>query len=78
MKIETKFDIGQKVWISAFGYRVAEVTIKRIEIFANYAGEDSVIYYLGDFDIQYAHEFELSNTREEAEAKLKEIENGIL
>ena len=74
MKIETKFDIGQKVY-AIYHDRIYETKIGYIQVFN--IDNTLIIYYryfLNDSDELYASEADtLFATREEAEAKLKEM-----
>lgn len=69
MEIKTKFDIGQKVWLCAYGYRVCQVIINGIEIYSEY--EVDTIYQIIYHDLEFAHSWELFTTKEEAEQALK-------
>ena len=74
MKIETKFDIGQKVY-AIYHDRIYKTKIGYIQVFK--IDNTLIIYYryfLNDSDELYASEEDvLFATREEAEAKLKEM-----
>ena len=72
MKIETKFGIGQEVWFILYG-KVYKTTIKYICCKINEYG-NLIVYE----DKRYIFkESELYGTREEAEAKLKEMQDEV-
>ena len=70
MKIETKFDIGQKVYrIDECFEEVRECTIRQIRI-----ESPRLIAYFSRIEARFGYyEDELFATREEAEKKLKEM-----
>jgi hypothetical protein len=68
MKIETKFDIGQKVYYIDFK-NVVEMKISFLEVYK------TDIFYYDTIGCCYNEE-DLFATKEEAEQKLKEIENA--
>ena len=70
MKIETKFDIGQKVWFVDLWLGIEEVVISGVEIWKDKTYTYIIDAYFGEF----AEEGELFATKEEAEQKLKELE----
>lgn len=76
MKIKTKFDIGQKVWLCAYGYRVSQVIIAGIEIYSKYEVDN--IYQIIDHDLELVHSWELFTTKEKAEEQLKKIEESMV
>lgn len=74
MKINTKFDIGQKVYV-IYNCHIFETKIAYIEVFK--INNTLIIryrYFLkGSCELYSSGEDELFVTREEAKAKLKEI-----
>lgn len=87
MKIETKFDVGQFVWVNIpyvndwCGKRkvINKAELHRIEAIRltateNYFSNIDAIYILEN--VGECNEFCLFATQEEAEAKLKEIKDG--
>lgn len=71
MKIETKFDIGQEVYYISYGKIIYKIKIFSIEI---YETKSLHIVKYGNVNGELYDESSLSATREEAEAKLKEME----
>ena len=74
MKINIKFDIGQKVYV-IYNCHIFETKIAYIELFK--INNTLIIYYRyflkGSCELYSSGEDELFATREKAEAKLKEI-----
>ncbi len=78
MEIKTKFDIGQEVYTIRHQNYIYKTKVVYIEIFKE--GNELIIgykYYLpGSYETYLAEDNELFTTKEEAEQKLKEIENA--
>lgn len=76
MKIETKFDIGQIVYTIRNHY-IYKTRVEYIEIFK--VANELIVgykYYLpGSYETYLAEDNELFVTKEEAEQRLKELEN---
>ena len=71
MEIKTKFDIGQKVWFVNLGM-IKHFYISGIQIFTTEIHN----YYFDNLQGIWYGENLLFATKEEAEQKLKEIENA--
>lgn len=71
MKIETKFDIGQEIYFIGFFDFIDKGKIEKIEIRVN-KDEKFIVYALRGF-INTFCQSQIFATREEAEAKLKEM-----
>lgn len=78
MEIKTKFDIGQKVWIAIKNFYKTEDRVERKTIKGIAIEKGCIVYYFyeGIIDDVFNEEWCFA-TKEEAEQKLKEIENGI-
>lgn len=77
MKIETKFDIGQEVYYIddcdfEIGDYECEKQVSQSYVYQILVWENKILYYVEDG--KYCDENELFTTKEEAEAKLKEME----
>lgn len=76
MKIETKFDIGQKVWFTPYFARthIKEAIIKQIKYDGYYA---TYLLYVNGGIWDFEPESLIFATKEQAEKKVKEwIQNG--
>lgn len=75
MKIETKFDIGQEVYVlkskKEGGYKITKVYVKSISINAEKKGV-KILYFVDNGNGYW--ENGLFKTRQEAEQKLKEMQ----
>lgn len=77
MKIETKFDIGQEVYYIddcdfELGDYECEKQVLQSYIYQLLVWKNKILYYVEDG--KYCDESELFTTREEAEAKLKDMD----
>lgn len=74
MKIETKFDIGQEVYIieskKESGYKTTKVYVKSMHINTDKTGV-KILYYVGNGNSYW--ECGLFKTRAEAQARIKMI-----
>ena len=76
MKIKTKFDIGQKVWVAIKNFDKTEDKVEKKTIKGIMIEKDLIVYYFYE-EIIYDvfNEDWIFATKEEAEQKLKGIEN---
>ena len=77
MEIKTKFDIGQKVWVAIKNFYKTEDMVEKKTIKGIMIEKDLIAYYFYEgiiYDTFY--EEWVFATKEEAEQKLKEIEDA--